>query len=168
MNAASGIRQGTALTRKQWNLENILPHVATHLPLAALFGMEIVAAEPGHRRVRLVGNEHIRRPGGSIAGPVLFAMADVATYALTLALRHEETAVTSSLLMNFLRPAADRRGRAAACRKEPAHLRHPHLVRNRGTRPADRAGDRDLGCGTRSGAILNSPSNEAAKGVSIV
>jgi len=105
MNAASGIRQGTALTRKQWNLENILPHVATHLPLAALFGMKIVAAEPGHSRVRLVGNEHIRRPGGSIAGPVLFAMADVATYALTLALRHEETAVTSSLLMNFLRPA---------------------------------------------------------------
>jgi uncharacterized protein (TIGR00369 family) len=31
-------------------------------------------------------------------------MADLATYALTLALKHEESAVTSSLLMNFLRP----------------------------------------------------------------
>lgn len=90
---------------KTWDMACILPHFATHLPVAALFGIDVVSADARHARVRLVGNEHITRPGGSIAGPVLFAMADLATYALTLALRHEESAVTASLLMNFLRPA---------------------------------------------------------------
>jgi uncharacterized protein (TIGR00369 family) len=89
------------LTEKQWDLDRILPHLA----VAALFGIEVIAAEAERSRVRLVGNAHIWRPGGLVSGPVLFAMADVATYALTLALKQEDMAVTSSLLMNFLRPA---------------------------------------------------------------
>jgi uncharacterized protein (TIGR00369 family) len=93
------------MTEKAWHLDRILPHVEAYLPVAALFGMEIIAADADHSRVRLVGNAQITRPGGTIAGPVLFAMADVATYALTLALTQEDAAVTSSLQMNFLRPA---------------------------------------------------------------
>jgi uncharacterized protein (TIGR00369 family) len=93
------------VTEKKWDMNRILPHFAAHLPVAALFGIEVVTAEPDRSRVRLVGNAHITRPGGSIAGPVLFAMADLATYALTLALKHEESAVTASLLINFLRLA---------------------------------------------------------------
>jgi uncharacterized protein (TIGR00369 family) len=95
----------TVVTEKTWDLASILPHVAAHLPVAALFGMEIIAADAERCCVRLIGNAQITRPGGSIAGPVLFAMADVATYALTLALRQEDAAATSCLLMNFLRPA---------------------------------------------------------------
>ena len=93
------------MPEKSWDLDRILPHIAAHLPVAALFGIEVIAAEAERSRVRLIGNAHIWRPGGLIAGPVLFAMADVATYALTLALKQEDVAVTSSLVMNFLRPA---------------------------------------------------------------
>jgi uncharacterized protein (TIGR00369 family) len=93
------------VTEKLWDMDRILSHVAAHLPVAALFGVEIIAAEAERSRVRLIGNAKITRPGGSITGPVLFAMADIATYALTLALRQEDAAATSSLLMNFLRPA---------------------------------------------------------------
>jgi uncharacterized protein (TIGR00369 family) len=93
------------VTEKKWDIDRILPHLAAHLPVVALFGMEVIAAEAARSRVRLVGNARITRPGGSIAGPVLFAMADVATYVLTLALRQEDAAATSSLLMNFFRPA---------------------------------------------------------------
>jgi uncharacterized protein (TIGR00369 family) len=83
----------------------IVSHIATHLPVAAVFGMDIIAVDTGRCRVRMIGNARITRPGGSVTGPVLFAMADVATYALTLALKQEDAAATSSLLMNFLRPA---------------------------------------------------------------
>lgn len=40
-----------------------------------------------------------------MAGPVLFALADVVTYALILAARHDPDAVTVDLTINFLRPA---------------------------------------------------------------
>lgn len=38
-------------------------------------------------------------------GPVQFALADVATYALILCDRRDEAAVTVDLTINFLRPA---------------------------------------------------------------
>ena len=51
--------------------------------------------------------QHIR-PGGTISGPALMALADIAAYLLTLALAGPVvSAVTSSLNINFLaRPAA--------------------------------------------------------------
>lgn len=90
-----------------WDLGRIRLHVAGHLPLAALLGIEITAAERDRSAVRLAGGAHVLRPGGSVAGPVLFAMADIATYALTLTLLQEDAAVTADLLVNFLRPAVD-------------------------------------------------------------
>lgn len=95
------------MTRGPWDLERIRLHAAGHLPLAALLGIEIAAAERDRCVVRLVGGPHILRPGGSVAGPVLFAMADIATYALTLILRQEDDALTANLLVNFFRPAID-------------------------------------------------------------
>jgi uncharacterized protein (TIGR00369 family) len=64
-----------------------------------------VEASPDRARVRLNPGEHVTRPGGSIAGPVQFALADVAAYALILATRHDEHSVTVDLTINFLRPA---------------------------------------------------------------
>jgi uncharacterized protein (TIGR00369 family) len=44
-------------------------------------------------------------PGGSVAGPVQFALADVATYALILAVKRDEAAGTVDMTIKFLRPA---------------------------------------------------------------
>ena len=59
-------------------------------------------------RVRLPFKEAYLRPGGTLSGPTLMALADTATYYLLLAkLGPVALAVTTSLTMHFLRrPAA--------------------------------------------------------------
>ncbi|MFN3513697.1 MAG: PaaI family thioesterase [Phenylobacterium sp.] len=67
---------------------------------------QVVEAEPG--RVRLTQPYHtgMLRPGGLISGPTQMSLADTAAYALVLShLGEELMAVTSSLVMNFLRGA---------------------------------------------------------------
>jgi uncharacterized protein (TIGR00369 family) len=70
----------------------------------------IEAAEGGFARVRQeVGADQLR-PGGTVAGPVMMAAADAASYAAILAtVGIVPLAVTTSLHIHFLRrPAADR------------------------------------------------------------
>lgn len=94
-------------TTPPWTLEQISRHIADGLPLAPLFNLEVVEATAARAQLRLNEGAHVTRPGGSVAGPVLFALADVATYALILAARHDPDAVTVDLTINFLRPARD-------------------------------------------------------------
>jgi len=66
----------------------------------------VVLAEPGRVRIVRAAASAQLRPGGVISGPTLMGLADTAAYALVLAHRGEELmAVTSSLVMNFLRGA---------------------------------------------------------------
>ena len=89
----------------EWTLEHIRQHIAAGLPLVPLFNLEVIEATASRGRLRLNAGEHVSRPGGAVAGPVLFALADVVTYALILAARHDPDAVTVDLTINFLRPA---------------------------------------------------------------
>jgi uncharacterized protein (TIGR00369 family) len=88
-----------------WTLEHISRHIETGLPLVPLFNLELVEAIAKRGRLRLNAGAHVTRPGGSVAGAVLFALADVVTYALILAARHDPDAVTVDLTINFLRAA---------------------------------------------------------------
>jgi uncharacterized protein (TIGR00369 family) len=88
-----------------WTLERIRQHIEDGLPLVPLFNIDVIEASPERGAVRLRAGEHVTRPGGSVAGPVQFALADVAIYALILAVRHDAAAVTVDLTINFLRPA---------------------------------------------------------------
>jgi uncharacterized protein (TIGR00369 family) len=92
-------------TPPDWTLDHIRQHIAEGLPLVPLFNLEVVEATATRGRLRLNAGEHVSRPGGSVAGPVLFALADVVTYALILAARHDPDAVTVDLTINFLRAA---------------------------------------------------------------
>ncbi|AOF90371.1 PaaI family thioesterase [Sinorhizobium sp. RAC02] len=59
---------------------------------------------PGMVVMRLVPNERHLRPGGTISGPTLFALADVAAYCVVLAhIGPVALAVTTNLNINFLR-----------------------------------------------------------------
>jgi uncharacterized protein (TIGR00369 family) len=89
----------------EWTLEHIRQHIDEGLPLVPLFNLEVVEATASRGRLRLNAGQHVSRPGGSVAGPVLFALADVVTYALILAARHDPDAVTVDLTINFLRAA---------------------------------------------------------------
>ena len=74
------------VVRTMRNAESIQDHIARKLPLARLFD----TADNSSARVRLNGNASIVRPGGTVAGPVLFALADIAAYASTLMTRQDD------------------------------------------------------------------------------
>jgi uncharacterized protein (TIGR00369 family) len=88
-----------------WTLDHIRRHIEQGLPLVPLFNIDVIEASADRGVVRLRTGDHVTRPGGSVAGPVQFALADVATYALILATRRDEAAVTVDMTINFLRPA---------------------------------------------------------------
>jgi uncharacterized protein (TIGR00369 family) len=78
-----------------------------HLLLAAQFGMKAEKIGPGTATLRLRFDTMHIRPGGTIAGPVQMALADVALYAVVMSLLGRvELAVTTSLNINFLRRPA--------------------------------------------------------------
>lgn len=55
-------------------------------------------------RVRMTYSEFSLRPGGTISGPAMFALADIAMYAAVLAqIGPRPLAVTTNLNINFLR-----------------------------------------------------------------
>lgn len=66
----------------------------------------VLEVAPGRVKVMAPYRDGLLRPGGVISGPTLMSLADTAAYALVLAhVGDQLMAVTSSLLMNFLRGA---------------------------------------------------------------
>lgn len=58
----------------------------------------------GFARMRMIYGDHLLRPGGTISGPAMFSLADVAMYAAVLAsIGPAAHAVTTNLTINFLR-----------------------------------------------------------------
>jgi uncharacterized protein (TIGR00369 family) len=72
------------------------------------WGLSITEVWHGGCRVRLGFQENSLRPGGTISGPTIMMLADVAMYVAVLAsIGWQPLAVTTSLNINFLkRPAA--------------------------------------------------------------
>jgi len=65
---------------------------------------EVMAVDEGSATMRLHADEQHLRPGGTVSGPPLFALADVAAYAAILAhIGPVALAVTTNLNINFLR-----------------------------------------------------------------
>lgn len=65
---------------------------------------EVTDVAPGAVVLRLVPNERHLRPGGTVSGPTLFALADVGAYCAVLAhIGPVALAVTTNLNINFLR-----------------------------------------------------------------
>ena len=65
---------------------------------------EVTAVGPGTVTMRLAPNERHLRPGGTISGPTMFALADVTAYCAVLAhIGPVALAVTTNLNINFLR-----------------------------------------------------------------
>ncbi|MGR3501194.1 PaaI family thioesterase [Pseudaestuariivita sp.] len=69
---------------------------------------KIVSVAPMALTVRLVVAEKHLRPGGTVSGPSMFALADVSVYLATLAMIGPQAlAVTTNISMDFMRkPAA--------------------------------------------------------------
>jgi uncharacterized protein (TIGR00369 family) len=81
---------------------------AAALPLAVAMKVEVVSLGGGRCRLRLPHSAFITRPGATVAGPPMMAVADMAMYGAILSLDRDATgAVTNSFTMHFLRPARD-------------------------------------------------------------
>ncbi|WP_417519940.1 PaaI family thioesterase [Minwuia sp.] len=89
-----------------WTIERIRAHVAENLPITTGFGFEVVSATPECCDVLIHDNPTIFRPGGVVAGPVLFAAADVGAYGIILAATGDPASTTVDLIIHFLRPGA--------------------------------------------------------------
>lgn len=80
------------------------------LPFAQSLSPEIVELGPTRVSLRMPYRDDFLRPGGTISGPLLMGLADLAMYAIVLAaIGRVELAVTTNLNINFLRkpPPAD-------------------------------------------------------------
>lgn len=80
-----------------------------HFPQMNGWGRRFVIEQiaPRAARLRMTFSENFLRPGGTISGPAMFALADVAMYAVVLAhVGPRPLAVTTNLNINFLRRPA--------------------------------------------------------------
>lgn len=85
-------------------VEDFQALIEEHLPLVDLFGIRTVAIGDGTATLRMHFRPSLIRPGGTVAGPALMALADVCLYAVVLGrIGKVELAVTTSLTVNFLR-----------------------------------------------------------------
>lgn len=74
------------------------------VPLVGSFGITIDELVAGRVRMRMPYKTDFVRPGGTVMGPAMFGLADVALYAAVLsAIGRVELAVTTSMTINFLK-----------------------------------------------------------------
>ncbi len=74
------------------------------VPLVGSFGVTVEALGHGFVRFRMPYRDDFVRPGGTVTGPAMFGLADVALYGAVLsAIGRVELAVTTSMTINFLK-----------------------------------------------------------------
>lgn len=68
------------------------------------FDFTVEHMEPGHVRMRLLFDAKQLRPGNTIAGPVMFTLADTALFALVMSVAGwQPMAATTDMNLHFLR-----------------------------------------------------------------
>ena len=79
-------------------LDEVFPQIKTNGDNIA-----VVDVAPGNALVRLEADDKHLRPGGTVSGPTMFMLADLAAYAVILAhIGRVALAVTTNLNINFL------------------------------------------------------------------
>jgi len=74
------------------------------MPWAVDIGMRLKRIEEGGATMVLSFNDTMLRPGGTVSGPTMMALADAAMYAVVLSMIGDvRLAVTTSFNINFLR-----------------------------------------------------------------
>lgn len=88
----------------QMTATQVQDFIATSIPAFKDIGCRVESSDGQQVRVRQPYRESTLRPGGSISGPTMMALADTAMYALILSrLGPVALAVTQNLNINFLR-----------------------------------------------------------------
>jgi uncharacterized protein (TIGR00369 family) len=89
--------------KSQITIEDFTRLTGAELPLVGEFGMRVETMEAGKVTARLPYERRSLRPGGTIAGPMMMALADYTMYAVVLSMQARAVgAVTVNLNINFL------------------------------------------------------------------
>jgi uncharacterized protein (TIGR00369 family) len=76
------------------------------VPLAAAWGIRVLSAAHGEAEVELPADPGLLRPGGTLSGPALMGLADVAMWAALLGISDgKDESLTATMNIAFLRPA---------------------------------------------------------------
>lgn len=80
----------------------------TDAPFSAHYGFVVEDYDAGTARVRLPYDDKHIRPGGTISGPTMFALADFSMYIAVMgAIGPKALAVTTNMSIDFLRKPAE-------------------------------------------------------------
>src|SRR3546814_1566534 len=79
--------------------------LAQEHPFAAMLDIEVLDIGYGTAVLRLPDRSKHKRLGGTVAGPMLMGLADLALYAAVVGATGNTHAVTASLTINFMRKA---------------------------------------------------------------
>lgn len=92
------------MERARITAEELMRLARDEVPVAGNLGIVVEEVEPGHIAARVPYREEFVRPGGTIAGPVMMALADFVMWGVVMSLMGPvHQAVTTSLNINFLR-----------------------------------------------------------------
>lgn len=84
--------------------EELAQMARENVPLMGMLAMQVESVLPGAVTIRVPYRDAFIRPGGTVSGPVLMAVADFAMYGVVLSLiGRVDLAVTTNLSINFLR-----------------------------------------------------------------
>lgn len=104
MRLPSSVSRRHIVTMPKMSAEELERFLYSHFPHVEDPGFHVEQIEDKFARVRLRYREKHLRPGGTISGPALMALADTATYiALLGMIGPVALAVTTNLNINFLR-----------------------------------------------------------------
>ena len=89
--------------------DEVASYVSEVFPQSDQYGFLVDELDAGRILVKMAINESHLRPGGTVSGPSMFALADCAAYLLVLShVGKVALAVTTNLNINFLaKPEAD-------------------------------------------------------------
>jgi len=94
----------TAMVEPAVTAEAFLELVRTTMPEVAGSGLTIEIPTRGEVVARLPSDDRRLRPGGTVSGPTLFMLVDLALYGVTLSIvGMQPWAVTTDISMHFLR-----------------------------------------------------------------
>ena len=97
------VSDGASRFRPVMNVADLTDYVAKVFPQAESYGWKVEALSPGEMVVSMKATGKDLRPGNTVSGPVMFALADVTAYLLVLAhIGEVALAVTTNLSINFL------------------------------------------------------------------
>ncbi len=87
--------------------EEFLELASEGVPYVGLLGCRVERLERGEIDIRMPWQDLLRRPGGTVCGPAMMALADIALYGVVLSLVGPlALAVTTDLNVHFLRKPA--------------------------------------------------------------